>query len=289
MCTYVCSSAQLFISRNNDFEIRANEYSLTHSQFQLHSLSPLPPLFPTRCPILFPSPLLLFPLYYPFYRGCLRFIGHGSVARVGGVEDSPEVSPSACVSNRSPLFVWFARRVSPRGRGSAAVSIDGRRPISFCFVVPRRRTLFPHAFRPHRRTQTLAVWLASSKLRSVTVVPFSLVTIHIPLLLSWIHRGENPTMQACLYAPTMCLPLIFPSASIFFFPSSLRVLPFRPLINPLLTRERERVRKFVKPTDFEPTDRNDIVSSLLRIAFESVKAEQSSPTDCEADCCCVFP
>lgn len=144
MCTYVCSSAQLFISRNNDFEIRANEYSLTHSQFQLHSLSPLPPLFPTRCPILFPSPLLLFPLYYPFYRGCLRFIGHGSVARVGGVEDSPEVSPSACVSNRSPLFVWFARRVSPRGRGSAAVSIDGRRPISFCFVVLRRRTLFPH-------------------------------------------------------------------------------------------------------------------------------------------------
>lgn len=60
-----------------------------------------------------------------------------------------------------------------------------------------------------------------------------------PPLLTWIHRGENPTMQACLYAPTMCLPLIFPSASIFFFPSSLRVLPFRPLINPLLTRERE--------------------------------------------------
>lgn len=196
MCTYVCSSAQLFISRNNDFEIRANEYSLTHSQFQLHSLSPLPPLFPTRCPILFPSPLLLFPLYYPFYRGCLRFIGHGSVARVGGVEDSPEVSPSACVSNRSPLFVWFARRVSPRGRGSAAVSIDGRRPISFCFVVPRRRTLFPHAFRPHRRTQTLAVWLASSKLRSVTVVPFSLVTIHIPLLLS--SRGSiGERIQLC--------------------------------------------------------------------------------------------
>lgn len=108
-----------------------------------------------------------------------------------------------------------------------------------------------------------------------------------PPLLTWIHRGENPTMQACLYAPTMCLPLIFPSASIFFFPSSLRVLPFRPLINPLLTKGR--VRKFVKSTDFEPTDRNDIVSSPLRIAFESVKAEQSSPTDCEADCCCVFP
>lgn len=34
----------------------------------------------------------------------------------------------------------------------------------------------------------------------------------------------------------------------------------------------------MKSTDFEPTDRNDIVSSLLRIAFESVKAEQSSPT-----------
>lgn len=117
MCTYVCSSAQLFISRNNDFEIRANEYSLTHSQFQLHSLSPLPPSLSHSVSNPFSIPLLLFPLYYPFYRGCLCFIGHGSVARVGGVEDSPEVSPSACVSNRSPLFVWFARRVSPRGKG----------------------------------------------------------------------------------------------------------------------------------------------------------------------------
>lgn len=197
MCTYVCSSAQLFISRNNDFEIRANEYSLTHSQFQLHSLSPLPPSLshsvsnPFSIPSPPLSPLLPFlprlPAFYRTWVGCARGWCGGFA---GGV------SLCMCVKPVTPICLVCTACFSAGEGRSAAVSIDGRRPISFCFVVPRRRTLFPHAFRPHRRTQTLAVWLASSKLRSVTVVPFSLVTIHIPLLLS--SRGSiGERIQLC--------------------------------------------------------------------------------------------
>lgn len=285
MCTYVCSSAQLFISRNNDFEIRANEYSLTHSQFQLHSLSPLPPSLshsvsnPFSIPSPPLSPLLPFlprlPAFYRTWVGCARGWCGGFAGGVSLCMCVKPVTPiclvctacfsagegvRSCFDRRSKTYFLLFRRTPPPNSISARVSSTSpdtnvSRVIGiFETAVCHCRSLFTR-YHPHPP----------------------------PPLLTWIHRGENPTMQACLYAPTMCLPLIFPSASIFFFPSSLRVLPFRPLINPLLTKGR--VRKFVKSTDFEPTDRNDIVSSPLRIAFESVKADNHR----KADCCCVFP
>lgn len=147
MCTYVCSSAQLFISRNNDFEIRANEYSLTHSQFQLHSLSPLPPSLshsvsnPFSIPSPPLSPLLPFlprlPAFYRTWVGCARGWCGGFAGGVSLCMCVKPVTPiclvctacfsagegvRSCFDRRSKTYFLLFRRTPPPNSISARVS-----------------------------------------------------------------------------------------------------------------------------------------------------------------------
>lgn len=133
--------AQLFISRNNDSEVRTNEHSLTHSQFQLRpsflSFSfeptvPLPFSLPRSRPLV--THFLLLFHHYPFYRG--RRAGAAFYTKLF---ESVSAGGCLCVCarNRLPLFVW-SRSVFPSGKASAAVSRAAHRhlraPLCFCFT-----------------------------------------------------------------------------------------------------------------------------------------------------------
>lgn len=146
------------------------------------------------------------------------------------------MSPSACVSNRSPLFVWFARRVSPRGRG----------PQLFRSTV---EDLFPFVFVLRRRTISARVSSTSPDTNanvSRVIGIFETAVCHCRSLFTRYHPsplpiGENPTMQpvyTCL--PLYFLPPLFFSSLFFFFSRPPLSSSYKSAFN---ERERERERR----------------------------------------------
>lgn len=218
----------------------------------------------------FSIPLLLFPLYYPFYRGCLRFIGHGSVARVG-VEDSLGVSLCMCVKPVTPICLVCTACFSA-GKGSAAVSIDGRRPISFCFRTPPPNSI-------SARVSSTSPDTNANVSRVIGI--FETAVCHCRSLFTRYHPsplpiGENPTMQP-VYT---CLPLYF-LPPLFF--SSLFFLFSRP---PLSSSYKSAFNEREKICETEWSKRHCILPLTNRVR---IGQSRTIIADCKADCSCVFP
>lgn len=226
-----------------------SKYARTNTRWPIHNFSCILSLslFSTPCPILFPSPLLLFPLYYPFYRGCLRFIGHGSVARVG-VEDSLGVSLCMCVKPVTPICLVCTACFSA-GKGSAAVSIDGRRPISFCFRTPPPNSI-------SARVSSTSPDTNANVSRVIGI--FETAVCHCRSLFTRYHPsplpiGENPTMQpvyTCL--PLYFLPPLFFSSLFFLFSRPPLSSSYKSAFNEREREKRENLRNRVIETTLYP-------------------------------------